>query len=149
MVKELLTFAKHVHILLNLAYLFDEKNKIITELTFGPKRKFGKHLKGDKTDFLWGHIYKVSDSFMTKFMKEGKNISPTTEKSNKAESQVYGCWHEKIFIDETLVYDFREQLPCQMVHENYCLRSDSRFRMDIAYLSEEKYSEAQDEKDRL
>lgn len=56
--------------------MFDEKNKIIAEITFGPKKKFGKQLKGDKTDFLWGHIYKVSDAFMSKFIKEGKVVSP-------------------------------------------------------------------------
>lgn len=56
--------------------MFDEKNKIIAEITFGPKKRFGKQLKGDKTDFLWGHIYKVSDAFMSRFIKEGKNVSP-------------------------------------------------------------------------
>lgn len=92
-------FCETSNFLFNTAYLLDEKNKIVTEITFGPKKKFGKQLKGDKTDFLWGHIYKVSDSFMTRFLKEGKNVSPSSEKNHKIESQIYGCWHEKIFID--------------------------------------------------
>lgn len=46
-------------------------------MNFGPKKKFGKHYKGDKTDFLWGHIYEVSDNFMKRFIKEGKNLSPS------------------------------------------------------------------------
>jgi accessory colonization factor AcfC len=66
-----------VILIVNSGYVFDEKNKIIAEVTFGPKKRFGKHYKGDKNDFLWGHIYQVSDSFMKKFIKEEKNISPT------------------------------------------------------------------------
>ena len=42
------------------------------------------------------------------------------------------------------MYDFQAQLPCQMLHEKHALRSDSRLRMDIKYLTQEKYSEAQD-----
>ncbi len=62
------------------------------------------------------------------------------DKSSKIINQVYGCWHEKIYIDETLIYDFQNQLPCAMNYEKYTLRSDSRLRNDIDYLTEEKYS---------
>jgi hypothetical protein len=49
--------------------MFDEKNKIIAEVNFGVKKKFTKNMKGDKNDFVWGHIYSVTDLFMLQFIK--------------------------------------------------------------------------------
>lgn len=71
------------------------------------------------------------------------------DKGSKIMAQVYGCWYEKIYIDENLVFDFQTQLPCKMIIDKYCLRSDSRLRNDIKFLLQEKYPEAQDEKDRI
>ena len=59
-------------------YLWDQINKFITEVNVGPKKKFTKNLKGDKNDFVWGHIYKVTDAFMTQFLLDGKKTSPST-----------------------------------------------------------------------
>ncbi len=63
---------------LSLAYLWDERNKLITEVNVGPKKKFTKNAKGDKNDFVWGYIYKVTDAFMTLFLTDGKKTSPST-----------------------------------------------------------------------
>lgn len=50
-------------------------------------------MKGDKNDFVWGHIFSVTETFMKSFIKEGKKISPSTDKYTKTLAQLYGCWY--------------------------------------------------------
>ena len=40
-------------------------------------------MKGDKNDFVWGHIYSVTETFMHQFFKENKKLSPSTDNGSK------------------------------------------------------------------
>jgi hypothetical protein len=52
---------------------------------------------------------------MVKYKKEGQNISPKNDKSTVILSTIYGCWYEKIFMDDKEAFDFTTVLPYKFI----------------------------------
>ena len=99
-----------------LVYLTDRKNNLIAEMIYNinNSKKGMFSFKSESPDYLVTEIYKVSPSFMEKFLTSGKKLPIKKDEKSKLVSKIHGEWNGKIYVDDKEAFNFEDNLPVEL-----------------------------------
>ncbi|CAD8195192.1 unnamed protein product [Paramecium octaurelia] len=104
----------------------DHKNQIMSELYFNPQKK-GK----TQCDYFEGKIYKVNQTILQKYKKDGKFKMSNQQAQVLAE--VEGNWQQEevMKFNGKTVFNLMKDFPFKCKPERFPLASDSQYREDL------------------
>lgn len=108
-------------------YVVDRNNNLIAEIRYNAKNNSLFKSK-ENPDFLMGEIFQVTSSFMSKFLANGKRISPKKDDKNRLLETISGEWNGLLMFENEKVYDFEKDLPVKLEDSETPLASDGVFR---------------------
>ncbi|CAD8094503.1 unnamed protein product [Paramecium sonneborni] len=149
------TYGDKVMNYLEKQFIIDIKNKIITEVTFNPDKKYCQFFDieyQNQLDYLCGAICDVTDAAIQKFHKEGyrkyKGLDLKQDIKN-IKHKIKGIWVNEIKIDNEKLISIHNDFPVKMQLAQYPIPSDANFRMDLLWWKLKDFDQSQQWKEKL